>query len=83
MIYKKVKFSVGYKMGKVTFSCVRFVCFKKAYKTRRLIVRQRSHRQGPLPLGIQIADVAGGSILLVTGILAVVIERNQSGEGQA
>ncbi|MBK0064387.1 MULTISPECIES: CaiB/BaiF CoA transferase family protein [unclassified Acinetobacter] len=39
-------------------------------------------QSGPPPLGIQIADVAGGSLHAVIGILAAVVERNQSGEGQ-
>ena len=37
---------------------------------------------GPPPLGIQVADVAGGSLHAVIGILAAVIERQVSGEGQ-
>ncbi len=37
---------------------------------------------GPPPMGIQIADVAGGSHHAVMGILAAVIHRRQSGEGQ-
>lgn len=37
---------------------------------------------GPPALGIQVADVAGGSLHAVIGILAAVIERNQSGQGQ-
>lgn len=37
---------------------------------------------GPPPMGIQIADVAGGSHHAVMGILAAVIHRQQSGEGQ-
>ena len=37
---------------------------------------------GPPPMGIQIADVAGGSLHAVIGILSAVIERNQSGLGQ-
>lgn len=37
---------------------------------------------GPPPLGIQVADVAGGSLHAVIGILAAVIERQHSGEGQ-
>lgn len=37
---------------------------------------------GPPPLGIQIADVAGGSLHAVIGILAAVIERQRSGLGQ-
>ncbi|KAA1171320.1 CoA transferase [Marinobacter salinexigens] len=38
--------------------------------------------RGPPPMGIQIADVAGGSHHAVMGILAAVIHRQQSGEGQ-
>lgn len=37
---------------------------------------------GPPPMGIQIADVAGGSHHAVMGILAAVIHRQQAGEGQ-
>lgn len=37
---------------------------------------------GPPPLGIQIADVAGGSLHAVIAILAAVLERTQSGIGQ-
>lgn len=37
---------------------------------------------GPPALGIQVADVAGGSLHAVIGILAAVIERNLSGQGQ-
>ncbi len=37
---------------------------------------------GPLPLGVQIADVGGGSFGAVTGILAAVVHRQQTGEGQ-
>ncbi|MDK9559035.1 CaiB/BaiF CoA-transferase family protein [Marinobacter sp. M216] len=37
---------------------------------------------GPPPMGIQVADVAGGSHHAVMGILAAVIERQQTGEGQ-
>jgi alpha-methylacyl-CoA racemase len=37
---------------------------------------------GPVPVGFQIADVAGGSMHAVNGILAAVIERQLSGEGQ-
>ncbi len=36
---------------------------------------------GPSPIGIQVADVAGGSHHAVMGILAAVIARGQSGEG--
>lgn len=37
---------------------------------------------GPLPLGIQVADIAGGSLHGVIGLLAAVIARQQSGQGQ-
>lgn len=37
---------------------------------------------GPPPLGIQVADVAGGSLHAVIAILAAVVERQQSGLGQ-
>ncbi|PHQ17063.1 CaiB/BaiF CoA transferase family protein [Marinobacter profundi] len=37
---------------------------------------------GPPPMGIQIADVAGGSHHAVMGILAAVIQRQHTGEGQ-
>ena len=37
---------------------------------------------GPLPLGVQVADVAGGSLHGVVGLLAAVIARQHSGEGQ-
>ncbi|MFI8481288.1 CaiB/BaiF CoA transferase family protein [Pseudomonas sp. NPDC078700] len=37
---------------------------------------------GPLPLGVQLADIAGGSLHGVMGLLAAVIQRNHSGEGQ-
>lgn len=37
---------------------------------------------GPPPLGIQVADVAGGSLHAVIGVLAAVIERQVSGQGQ-
>ena len=37
---------------------------------------------GPLPLGMQVADVAGGSLHGVIGLLAAVIARQQSGLGQ-
>lgn len=37
---------------------------------------------GPLPLGVQLADVAGGSLHAVVGLLAAVIARQQSGLGQ-
>lgn len=38
--------------------------------------------EGPPPLGIQVADVAGGSLHAVIAILAAVIERQRSGLGQ-
>ncbi len=37
---------------------------------------------GPLPLGIQAADIAGGSLHGVVGLLAAVVQRQQTGEGQ-
>ncbi|SDH92866.1 Crotonobetainyl-CoA:carnitine CoA-transferase CaiB [Pseudomonas delhiensis] len=37
---------------------------------------------GPLPLGVQLADLAGGSLHGVMGLLAAVIHRQQTGEGQ-
>lgn len=37
---------------------------------------------GPLPLGVQVADVGGGSFGAITGLLAAVIHRQQTGEGQ-
>ena len=39
-------------------------------------------KYGPILSGVQIADVAGGSLHAVTGILAAVIQRIQTGEGQ-
>jgi len=39
-------------------------------------------QSGPPPLGIQVADIAGGSLHAVIGILTAVIERHQSGKGQ-
>ncbi|WMN16224.1 MULTISPECIES: CaiB/BaiF CoA-transferase family protein [Pseudomonas] len=38
--------------------------------------------QGPLPLGIQAADIAGGSLHGVIGLLAAVIARQHNGQGQ-
>jgi len=38
--------------------------------------------QGPLPNGLQIADVGAGSYNSVVSILAAVIHRNQTGQGQ-
>lgn len=37
---------------------------------------------GPVPPGVQIADVGGGSLGAVIGILAAVVHRQQTGEGQ-
>jgi alpha-methylacyl-CoA racemase len=47
-------------------------------------VAGHSGRANGLPpaMGIQIADVAGGSLHAVIGILAAVIERHRSGQGQ-
>jgi len=42
----------------------------------------RRKGQGPAPAGVQIADVAGGSLHLVAGLLAAVIHRTQTGKGQ-
>lgn len=38
--------------------------------------------QAPVAMGVQVADVAGGSHHAVMGIMAAVIERAQTGEGQ-
>ena len=37
---------------------------------------------GPPPLGVQVADVGGGSYGAIMGILAAIIHRQQTGEGQ-
>ena len=37
---------------------------------------------GPAPLGVQLADVGGGSLGALVGLLAAVIHRQESGEGQ-
>jgi alpha-methylacyl-CoA racemase len=37
---------------------------------------------GPVPLGVQVADIGGGSFGAITGILAAVIQRQVTGEGQ-
>lgn len=37
---------------------------------------------GPAPMAVQVADIAGGSSHAVMGILAAVIHRQQTGEGQ-
>lgn len=42
----------------------------------------RRASQAPVPLGIQVADVAGGSLHSVIGILAALHHRNRTGEGQ-
>ena len=42
----------------------------------------RRKNQLPVPSGIQIADVAGGSMHLVAGLLAAVIQRLETGVGQ-
>jgi alpha-methylacyl-CoA racemase len=38
---------------------------------------------GPLPLGVQVADIGAGSYNALVGILAAVIHRSVTGEGQA
>ncbi|GIT09535.1 MAG: hypothetical protein CM1200mP30_31650 [Pseudomonadota bacterium] len=43
----------------------------------------RRKNELPVPLGIQVADVAGGSYHVVIGILSAVIHRQLTGEGQA
>lgn len=45
-----------------------------SYSTRK--------NQAPVPAGIQVADVAGGSMPAVIGILGAVYHREQTGEGQ-
>ena len=42
-----------------------------------------SEASGPVPAGLQIADVAGGSLHAALGILAAVVHRDTTGEGQA
>lgn len=37
--------------------------------------------QGPLPLGVQVSDLAGGSCHLVMGVLALVVQRLKCGKG--
>lgn len=39
-------------------------------------------KTGPLPIGVQVADLGGGSMHAVSAILAAVIDRGISGEGQ-
>jgi len=47
------------------------------------IASYTGHREtGPLPLGVQLADIAGGSLHGVMGLLAAVIQRQVTGEGQ-
>src|SRR5699024_5368968 len=41
----------------------------------------RKHER-PVPMGVQIADLAGGSLHSVVAILTAVIHRQQTGEGQ-
>ena len=43
----------------------------------------RRKNELPVPLGVQVADVAGGSYHVVIGILSAVIHRQLTGEGQA
>ncbi|PCI51843.1 MAG: carnitine dehydratase [Alphaproteobacteria bacterium] len=47
-------------------------------------VQDHSRRKGqaPVPAGTQIADLAGGSLHLVAGLLAAVIHRSEAGKGQ-
>ncbi len=40
-------------------------------------------KDGPLPLGVQVADIGGGSFGAITGILAAAIHRQHTGEGQS
>ncbi|MCP4597915.1 CaiB/BaiF CoA-transferase family protein, partial [Neptuniibacter sp.] len=42
----------------------------------------RRANQAPVPLGVQVADVAGGSLHSVIGILAALHHRDKTGEGQ-
>jgi crotonobetainyl-CoA:carnitine CoA-transferase CaiB-like acyl-CoA transferase len=37
---------------------------------------------GPVPQGVQVADIGAGSMNTVAGILAAVVHRNETGEGQ-
>ena len=43
----------------------------------------RRKNESPVPLGIQVADIAGGSYHVVMGILAALVHRQQTGEGQS
>ena len=47
-------------------------------------IQDHSRRQNnaPCPAGVQIADIAGGSMHLATGLLAAVVQRLESGVGQ-
>ena len=42
----------------------------------------RRQNSGPVPFGFQMADIAGGSYHMVMAVLAAVIHRQQTGEGQ-
>ena len=42
----------------------------------------RRKDSGPVPFGFQLADIAGGSYHMVMSVLASVIHRQQTGEGQ-
>lgn len=47
------------------------------------IAAQTGRREtGPVPLGIQAADIAGGALHGLVGLLAAVIQRQQTGQGQ-
>lgn len=39
-------------------------------------------QSGPSPFGVQVADVGGGALGVIIGILAAVVHRQQTGEGQ-
>ncbi len=39
-------------------------------------------KHGPSPLGVQLADIGGGSLGALIGLLAAVIQRQESGKGQ-
>lgn len=41
-----------------------------------------SKTTGPIPLGVQVADVGAGSLTLLVGLLAAVIHRATTGQGQ-
>lgn len=47
-----------------------------------LLSHSGRHGSGPPPLGVQIADVGGGSLGGVMGILTAVIHRHATGQGQ-